>query len=145
MQEDLNTVLAPDLPGLDRERVRDWYNGYSWDGTERVYNPFDVLLLAARRFNAWWFETGTPESLGEISGGVQRACPDLGWHGRQRRAAVDPRRCGHRDRDAAVPNQLPDNPAEGGPQWESVLAAGLLEPRGAPESECEPLGPTRAS
>ncbi len=61
---DLETVFAPELEGLDRERVREWYNGYSWLGAERVYNPYDVLLLLRRRkFAAHWFETGTPAFL----------------------------------------------------------------------------------
>ena len=61
---DLDTVFAPELAGLDRERVREWYNGYSWLGTEKVYNPYDVLLLFRRReFAAHWFETGTPAFL----------------------------------------------------------------------------------
>ena len=42
---DLDTVFAPELPGLDRDRIREWYNGYSWLGEQKVYNPFDVLLL----------------------------------------------------------------------------------------------------
>ena len=29
---DLDTVFAPELGGLDRDQVRDWYNGYSWRG-----------------------------------------------------------------------------------------------------------------
>ncbi len=63
---DLDEVFAPELKGLDRESVRDWYNGYSWDGAETVYNPFDVLLLLAeRKYKAWWFETGTPTFLVE--------------------------------------------------------------------------------
>ena len=63
-EEDLDTVFAPELEGLDRECIRDWYNGYSWGGAERVYNPFDVLLLLRKReFAAWWFETGTPTFL----------------------------------------------------------------------------------
>ena len=63
-EEDLGTVFGPELEGLDRNRVRDWYNGYSWGGAERVYNPFDVLLLFRNReFAAWWFETGTPTFL----------------------------------------------------------------------------------
>ena len=62
--EDIDTVFAPELEGLDRERIREWYNGYSWLGEERVYNPFDVLLLFAKReFGAWWFQTGTPDFL----------------------------------------------------------------------------------
>ena len=61
---DLETVFAPELAGLDRERVREWYNGYSWLGAEKVYNPYDVLLLLRRRkFAAHWFETGTPAFL----------------------------------------------------------------------------------
>ena len=61
---DLETVFAPELAGLDRERVREWYNGYSWLGAEKVYNPYDVLLLMRRRkFAAHWFETGTPAFL----------------------------------------------------------------------------------
>ena len=65
-ETDLDTVFAPELPGLDRERIRDWYNGYGWLGEERVYNPFDILLLFRNReFGAWWFETGTPAFLVE--------------------------------------------------------------------------------
>ena len=61
---DLETVFGPELAGLDRERVREWYNGYSWLGAEKVYNPYDVLLLFRRRqFAAHWFETGTPAFL----------------------------------------------------------------------------------
>ena len=63
-ERDLDTVFAPELDGLERERVRKWYNGYNWDGDERVYNPFDILLLFRRReYRAWWFETGTPTFL----------------------------------------------------------------------------------
>ena len=63
---DLDAVFAPELPGLDRNQIRDWYNGYSWLGDEKVYNPFDILLLfRRRRFAAYWFETGTPTFLVE--------------------------------------------------------------------------------
>ena len=62
-EDDLDNVFAPELPGLDRKRIREWYNGYSW-GAEKVYNPYDLLLLFRKRaFNAWWFETGTPTFL----------------------------------------------------------------------------------
>ena len=61
---DLDTVFAPELGGLDRDQVRDWYNGYSWRGEDKVYNPFDILLLFdTREFAAHWFETGTPTFL----------------------------------------------------------------------------------
>ena len=63
-EHDLATVFAQELPGLDRQTIRDWYNGYGWLGDEKVYNPFDVLLLFdRRRFAAHWFETGSPNFL----------------------------------------------------------------------------------
>ena len=65
-EEDLDTVFAPELRGLDRERIREWYNGYRWRGAEKVYNPYAVLLLFDRReFRAHWFESGTPAFLVE--------------------------------------------------------------------------------
>ena len=46
--------------------IREWYDGYGWRGEERVYNPFDILLLfGEREFEPWWFETGTPAFLVE--------------------------------------------------------------------------------
>ncbi len=63
-EADLDAVFAPELPGLGREAIRDWYNGYNWLGHESVYNPFGVLLLfRRRRFAAYWFETATPRFL----------------------------------------------------------------------------------
>ena len=71
---DIDTVFAPELEGLDRDEIRHWYNGYSWLGEEKVYNPFDVLLLFRKKqFKPYWYETGTPQYLykmmaeGEIS------------------------------------------------------------------------------
>ncbi len=65
-EADLNSVFAPELPGLDRDEIGTWYNGYNWLGEEKVYNPFDVLLLFRNReFGAYWFETGTPAFLVE--------------------------------------------------------------------------------
>ena len=61
---DLDTVFAAELPGLDRDEIRTWYDGYNWRGRETVYNPFDILLLFDRReIKAHWFETGTPSFL----------------------------------------------------------------------------------
>ena len=63
-EADLDAVFAPELPGLDREKIREWYNGYSWLGDDKVYNPFDILLLfRGREFKAHWLETGSPTFL----------------------------------------------------------------------------------
>ena len=64
--QDVEQVFAPELPGLDREEIRRWYNGYNWTGTS-VYNPFDLLLLFDKReFHPYWFETGTPTFLIDV-------------------------------------------------------------------------------
>ncbi len=54
--------------GLSREalleKIRHWYNGYSWDGKNLVSNPFSILsLFSGRRFRNFWFATGTPSWL----------------------------------------------------------------------------------
>lgn len=60
---DIDTVFAAELDGLDRNEIREWYNGYHWLG-ESVYNPFDILQLFKNRiFQNYWFETGTPTFL----------------------------------------------------------------------------------
>ena len=65
-EDELETVFAPELEGLDRAAIRDWYNGYGWRGdeTEKVYNPYGMLLFLQRReIRPYWFETGTPAFL----------------------------------------------------------------------------------
>ncbi len=44
--------------------IRRWYNGYSWNGSDFVYNPFSVLrLFGTGDFQNYWFQTGTPTFL----------------------------------------------------------------------------------
>ena len=74
---DIDTVFAPELDGLDREKIRHWYNGYNWTGLS-VYNPFDVLLLfEEREFKAHWFETGSPTFLIDMLCKRHTFTPDL--------------------------------------------------------------------
>ena len=43
------------------EEIRVWYNGYSWDGKHRLYNPSGILSFFANQdFQSFWFQTGTP-------------------------------------------------------------------------------------
>ncbi len=47
---------------LDHMRI--WYNGFSWDGKTKVYNPFGTLrFLTQKMFLNYWFTTGTPTFL----------------------------------------------------------------------------------
>ena len=77
-EADLDEVFAAELDGLDREQVRDWYNGYNWTG-KAVYNPFDLLLLFQKRqFRPWWFETATPTFLVDLLTERRTWLPELG-------------------------------------------------------------------
>ncbi len=76
--DELDAVFAPELEGLDREKVRRWYNGYNWRGPERVYNPFDILLLfETREFDEHWFQTGTPTFLADLLARRRVSAPAL--------------------------------------------------------------------
>jgi len=62
-QSELESVFEDRLKDFDKEKIKEWYNGYSWLG-ESVYNPFDILLLFDKKmFKPYWFETGTPTFL----------------------------------------------------------------------------------
>jgi hypothetical protein len=44
--------------------VKEWYNGYSWNGKEFVYNPFSILnFFEKSQFQNYWFSSGTPTFL----------------------------------------------------------------------------------
>ena len=46
------------------EQIIHWYDGYSWDGKHRLFNPFSILSYFSDEsfFNYWW-QTGTPSFL----------------------------------------------------------------------------------
>ncbi|KAK3582275.1 hypothetical protein CHS0354_023814 [Potamilus streckersoni] len=46
------------------DKIRLWYNGFSWDGENRVYNPFSILnFFQKNTFANYWFVSGTPTFL----------------------------------------------------------------------------------
>ncbi|MGE5340838.1 MAG: AAA family ATPase [Candidatus Omnitrophota bacterium] len=46
------------------ERLKDYYDGYSWDGENFVYNPFSILsFFRTYQFRNYWFATGSPTFL----------------------------------------------------------------------------------
>lgn len=66
-QQDVDTVFAPYMEGVDRDKVKEWYNGYNFLGSQ-MYNPFDILKFIANEhtFRNYWFESGTPTFLIEL-------------------------------------------------------------------------------
>ena len=66
-EEELGEVFGEHLQGVDRAKLRHWYNGYNFLGASLVYNPYDILNFIKRsqsfgkfKFENYWFQTGTP-------------------------------------------------------------------------------------
>ncbi|MDR1606799.1 MAG: ATP-binding protein [Deltaproteobacteria bacterium] len=50
-----------------REKLLEWYDGYSWDGTTKVLNPWSILnFFEEQKFDSFWFESGTPTFLVDL-------------------------------------------------------------------------------
>lgn len=73
-ESELNDYFEPYFAALADEtgfgkdelpaEIREWYNGYSWDGEHFVYNPYSIInLFTERSFGNFWFSTGTPTFL----------------------------------------------------------------------------------
>ena len=61
--KELPRIFGIDKPQL-LENIKDWYNGYSWDGKETLYNPFSLLsFMKEEAFRNFWFATGSPSFL----------------------------------------------------------------------------------
>jgi hypothetical protein len=77
--KDLREHFSEYLAVSDPDEVKRWYNGYSWTGSETVYNPYDILLFIKKRmvYQNYWFETGSPTFLIELFRKNQYFLPDL--------------------------------------------------------------------
>lgn len=65
-QQDLETTFEEYLHDVDLAKVKSWYDGYNFLGSQ-LYNPYDVLMfLWDKRYLSYWFETGTPTFLLEL-------------------------------------------------------------------------------
>ena len=59
---------SADKLGLEREKLlaemKDYYDGFSFDGKNRLYNPFSTLLFFNKStFDSFWFDSGSPSFL----------------------------------------------------------------------------------
>jgi hypothetical protein len=62
-EKDVLETLKLSKAELDKE-LKSWYDGYSWDNKNSLYNPFSVLnFFKNREFKNYWFATGTPTFL----------------------------------------------------------------------------------
>jgi len=77
-ERELEAKFAADIEGLARSnristeqartRLKKQYDGYLFEeNAEHVYNPFSLLnTLSKKKFNDYWFATGTPNFLAEL-------------------------------------------------------------------------------
>ncbi len=76
-QEELEDVFSEYLIDVDLKKVKRWYDGYKFLGSE-MYNPFDILLfLDDKEYSFYWFETGTPTLLVNELKKEQKKIPDF--------------------------------------------------------------------
>ena len=58
------------------EQIKEQYNGYSWNGKSKLYNPFSLLnFFLDLDWSNYWFSTGTPTFLIDIAK-KQKALPE---------------------------------------------------------------------
>lgn len=77
-EDELTVCFKPELESLAQsqnvtfesclEKTRWWYNGYKFEeNAKKVYNPFSTLnLLSRKKYESYWFATGTPSFLVEL-------------------------------------------------------------------------------
>ena len=64
--KDVAEVYKDIFPDIMPE-IKRWYNGYSWDGKNFVYNPVSLMnFFNNQEFGSYWFTTGTPTFLMEL-------------------------------------------------------------------------------
>jgi hypothetical protein len=54
------------FPGIANihDEILAWYDGYSWDGDSKVFNPFSLLSFFVRKkFESFWYSSGSPKFL----------------------------------------------------------------------------------
>ncbi|TAF26384.1 MAG: AAA family ATPase [Runella slithyformis] len=67
-EQELDDNFKEEMKVFDKQDIKSWYNGYSWDLSVSVYNPFSLLnFFNKKKFNNFWFETGTPTFLIKLS------------------------------------------------------------------------------
>lgn len=65
-QMELEINFVEEMKLYDREKIKEWYNGYKWHiAGNTVYNPFSLLSFFDNKgqFQNFWYTTGTPTFL----------------------------------------------------------------------------------
>ena len=61
--DDAATALSLNRQGL-LDKIKDYYDGFSFDGVTRLYNPFSILnFFSEQRFGNYWYKSGSPSFI----------------------------------------------------------------------------------
>ena len=59
----------------EKEKVRDWYDGFVFGNMRNIYNPWSIInYLDKRRFAAYWANTSSNSLVGKL---IQEGIPDV--------------------------------------------------------------------
>ena len=59
-------------------KIKHWYNGFSWNAHDFVYNPYSTMLLMdSLVFDDYWFTSGTPTFLVKLINKIHECFPSL--------------------------------------------------------------------
>ncbi|MBR5049704.1 MAG: AAA family ATPase [Desulfovibrio sp.] len=63
--EDVSLFINLDIKSL-LSQLKDYYDGFSFDGKTKVYNPFSILnFFSDKRFSNYWYDSAQPSFLVE--------------------------------------------------------------------------------
>jgi hypothetical protein len=57
-QEELESNFVEELKVQDKAKIKEWYNGYTWDIKTWVYNPFSLInFFSSGEYRNYWFDS----------------------------------------------------------------------------------------
>lgn len=135
-EEEVFAALEEYGLGEEKEKVKWWYDGFTFGRQKDIYNPWSVLnFLDTGKFSTYWANTSSNSLVGKLiregSRGIKSAFEEL-LHGGAIRCPID---------EQIVYNQLDNNESA---IWSLLLASGYLkvlsyEDEGELESGRDPL------
>ncbi len=62
--EDIKYVCQQNDTGISLDELKEWYDGYSFDGINPIYNPYSVMqAIEMGRLESYWRKTSAAETL----------------------------------------------------------------------------------
>jgi hypothetical protein len=66
-EDELEAYFPNEIKELGADKIKEWYNGYTWDRRTRIYNPFSLLnFFDTKEFQNYWYQSGHPTFLWKL-------------------------------------------------------------------------------